>query len=239
MKTLMMIAICFLGLGTFAQDNSGAIKGQLIDTLTNEGIPYANVRVMLNGAPVGGVTDFDGKFMIKPLPSGTYDLICSHIEYGTRTLESIEVSTDKITFVDDIYMAEGNLIKGYEKIVFSRKLIDPDNVSRVSIDSKDIVKSPIKNNINKLAETLGGGVKVSDDGKQIYFRGSRNGNVIYLVDGVKIRGGSPSIPSSGIKSMAVYTGGVPAKYGDTTGGVIVVETKSYFDLYYASLRDKK
>jgi hypothetical protein len=29
----------------------------------------------------------------------------------------------------------------------------------------------------------------------------------------------------------VYTGGLPAKYGDTLGGVVVMETKGYFDLY--------
>jgi hypothetical protein len=33
----------------------------------------------------------------------------------------------------------------------------------------------------------------------------------------------------------VYSGGLPAKYGDTMGGVIVVETKSFFDMYYESL----
>jgi hypothetical protein len=31
--------------------------------------------------------------------------------------------------------------------------------------------------------------------------------------------------------MIVYAGGIPAKYGDAMGGVIVLETKSYFDLY--------
>jgi hypothetical protein len=29
--------------------------------------------------------------------------------------------------------------------------------------------------------------------------------------------------------MRVYSGGIPAKYGDCSGGVIVIETKSYFD----------
>jgi len=31
--------------------------------------------------------------------------------------------------------------------------------------------------------------------------------------------------------VAVYTGGVPAKYGDCTGGVVVIETKNYLSLY--------
>jgi outer membrane receptor protein involved in Fe transport len=32
-------------------------------------------------------------------------------------------------------------------------------------------------------------------------------------------------------SVSIYTGGLPAKYGDTTGGVVAVETKTYFDFY--------
>ena len=37
------------------------------------------------------------------------------------------------------------------------------------------------------------------------------------------------IPGIAVGSVKVYTGGIPAAYGDVTGGVIVVETKSYFD----------
>ena len=42
-----------------------------------------------------------------------------------------------------------------------------------------------------------------------------------------------SVPGVSIGALEAYTGGIPAKYGDTTGGVIVLETKSYFDLYNA------
>jgi len=66
---------------------------------------------------------------------------------------------------------------------------------------------------------------------QISIRGSRPGDVLYVVDGIKQRD-LHAIPGSAIGSMAVYTGGIPAKYGDTTGGVVIMNTKSYFDLYY-------
>ena len=32
-------------------------------------------------------------------------------------------------------------------------------------------------------------------------------------------------------SITIYTGGLPARYGDVTGGVVAIETKSYYDLY--------
>jgi len=49
------------------------------------------------------------------------------------------------------------------------------------------------------------------------------------VDGIKIQGGNMSVPGRGVGSVSLYTGGVPAAYGDFTGGVIIIETKSYSD----------
>ncbi|OFZ66875.1 MAG: hypothetical protein A3D92_13690 [Bacteroidetes bacterium RIFCSPHIGHO2_02_FULL_44_7] len=74
-------------------------------------------------------------------------------------------------------------------------------------------------------------VRMSDDG-ELMFRGARKGDMLYLIDGVKTSS-IGSVPGSAIGRMQIYTGGLPAKYGDTMGGVIVLETKSYFDLYNA------
>jgi len=51
-----------------------------------------------------------------------------------------------------------------------------------------------------------------------------------FLDGVKIAGAVPNIPPSAISSVSVYTGGLPARYGDVTGGVVVIETKSYAEM---------
>jgi hypothetical protein len=80
-------------------------------------------------------------------------------------------------------------------------------------------------------------IKVDDDG-QLMFRGARKGDMIYILDGIKSNE-VYSVPSCSINRMMVYTGGLPAKYGDTLGGAIVVETKSYFDLYRAYMSNQE
>ena len=70
---------------------------------------------------------------------------------------------------------------------------------------------------------------MTNDG-ELVFRGARKGDMLYLMDGVKTTS-IGNVPSSSIGRMMVYTGGLPAKYGDTLGGVVVMESKSYFDLY--------
>ncbi len=65
---------------------------------------------------------------------------------------------------------------------------------------------------------------------QLYFRNPRRVNFGYYVDGMRHGDSLRGVLGSSIGSIAVYVGGIPAKYGDYTDGVVVIETKSYFDL---------
>jgi hypothetical protein len=105
------------------------------------------------------------------------------------------------------------------------------------LTSKDIVHSANKFDIKALATSMSSEIKVDDDG-QLMFRGARKGDMIYILDGIKSNE-VYSVPSCSINRMMVYTGGLPAKYGDTLGGAIVVETKSYFDLYRAYMSNQE
>lgn len=235
MKSIITLAILFLSIGMFAQTTFGEIKGKVRDSSNNEFLPFVNVWVEANGNKIGAVTDINGKYTIKPLNAGKYSVYASFIGYRTTVIANVEVRPDQITFADDIALNEqGGEILPPVVIEATVRLIEAETHNKVSISSKAIRVSPVKTNINKLAGATGS-VQVSEDGNEVYFRGARSGDVIYLVDGVKIQGARPTIPSAGIQSLSVYSGGLPAKYGDTMGGVIVVETKSYFDMYYESL----
>jgi hypothetical protein len=108
------------------------------------------------------------------------------------------------------------------------KLID-GNLPVVSISAKEIDKSPMKFDIKGMVASMTSNVQQTADGSLV-FRGARKGDMIYMIDGVKTREAG-SVPGASIGRMMVYAGGLPAKYGDTLGGVVVMESKSYFDLY--------
>lgn len=232
MKTLITLVLSLIGIGLFAQSTFGEIKGKVFDKETHEAIPFANVYVMSNGKMVGAQTDFDGKYTLKPLPAGTYDIVVSYVGYSTTTITGNVVKPDQITFADDANLV--NEMLGPVVVEAKIRLIEAETHNKVTIGTKEIVLSPAKQSLADLAVATGS-VSTSPDGGEIYFRGSRAGDNIYLIDGVKVTGQTPRVPSSGIKSLSVYSGGLPAKYGDTMGGVIVVETKSFFDMYYESL----
>lgn len=71
--------------GYFSHYNSGALKGKIIDSQSNEPIPFANVILELNGSSYGGATsDFEGNYIIKPIPPGQYNLMVTYVGYNTH-----------------------------------------------------------------------------------------------------------------------------------------------------------
>ena len=94
------------------------------------------------------------------------------------------------------------------------------------------MKSPAKNDLKALIASRNSDIKVGSDG-QMMIRGSRGNNLISYIDGVKMNE-VQSVPSAAIGAITIYSSAIPAKYGDTTGGVIIIETKSYYDLWRAA-----
>lgn len=62
----------------------------------------------------------------------------------------------------------------------------------------------------------------SESINSISIRGARMDANAYYVDGVRVRG--IDVPNSMIGSVQLISGGIPANYGDVTGGVVLVNT---------------
>jgi Ca-activated chloride channel family protein len=80
------------------------------------------------------------------------------------------------------------------------------------------------NSQTPLIEGRTGGVNFADG--QLHNRGARSDANSYFIDGVKVIGNA-GIPHSAIQQINYYTGGLPANFGDVTGGVIDIRTTSY------------
>ena len=100
----------------------------------------------------------------------------------------------------------------------------------MTVTALQLKRSAIRRDPMKVISTYTPTVYRSPATGELYFKGSRSDAVAYYVDGVKMPSLAAVAPHS-IASYSVYTGGLPAKYGDVTGGVVAIETMSYFDLY--------
>lgn len=231
MKTLtnLLIVFLFTANGIYAQ--TGTIKGIIKDKETGEPIPGATVHIEIAGNMNGSATDGDGKFTIKPVNSGTYVVHASVIGYKKVDVKDVRITSDKITYVDvemEIAATEIDVFTVVE-VIHEVPLISKDEPHVQMLTAKDLKTNVNRNDPIKIATSLPG-VTLGANGKDVYVRGSRPSSTQFITDGMKSITGDIGIPGQAIGSIKVYTGGVPARYGDLAGGVIVVETKSYYDL---------
>lgn len=229
MKTRILIVV-LIGISSCLMAQSGEIRGNLFFEETGKPVELASISVVDGISGMGTMSDLDGSFKIKPLPPGVYNIEIYYMGLRTEKIVGIRVYSNQITFLDDLYMVqEANLIEGdFTVIRYKEKLIDPGLPSKMVVGSDKIIKMPGPKNAVSLAKNLQSDILVENN--QMIIRGSRPGSSAVFVDGVKVRDETSSVPAMMIGSVEVYTGGIPAKYGDVTGGVVIINTKSYFDL---------
>jgi hypothetical protein len=219
-KVCMIVMLCCMAGIAFSQ-GMGEIRGRVVDAGTNISIPGVNVYIKTGSNFHATVTDNNGDFVLKPLTPGTYNIEASHINYGKLQLV-IDVYSDGIARAGTLKMTEGHTLVG--PVITADPVIGYDAIPRMT--QKDFEKISDGKNIINLIPLMTSDVQSTEDG-EIYFRGARNNDFVYIIDGMVKHGGDANIPGIAIASMKVYTGGVPARYGDFTGGCIVIETQSY------------
>lgn len=208
-------------LSMFAQQ--GALQGTVRDKETKEAIPFANIVLENKGTQIGGTTsDFDGKYTIKPIPPGKYDLKATFVGYKTIQITGVQIAGDRISFQDLELESTIETLEQVEIFEYVVPLIQKDNTaSGASVTAEEISKMPNRS-ANAVATTVGG--VFSQDGERGSVRGARGDATATFIDGVRVIG-SGNVPQSAIEQVDVILGGVPAQYGDATSGIINVTTK--------------
>ncbi len=237
-NTLILIAGLALPAIGFGQ-NLGEIRGKVLDP-DGGPLPGAHVTTTVAGDQLGTTTDADGKFILKPIPPGLYGVRISFTGFEPMEMQGVEVVSDRATYLPETAMAflgslDTLVIYGHR---YKRPLITIDDPARMSLLAEEFKTDPNKRDPAKMIASNFSGVTPAPNGDGLYFRGSRTENMVSFLDGVKISGSVPRVPASAISSISVYTGGLPAKYGDVTGGVVVIETKTYSEMYEQARIDR-
>lgn len=220
-KTLLLFFFVFVSISVFAQT---ALKGKVTDPDTGEELPFATIQLFKEGTFVNGTTtDFEGNYYFSNIDPGTYDIQADFTGYQGIRLEGIPVTPGRTNVADvEISNAGGVILTEIVVTGYKVPLIEQDNTtSGQTVTSEQIRNLPTRN-INQIA-SIAAGASSADEGSEINFRGSRANATNYYVDGVRVS--ATSIPDSEIEALQVITGGVEARYGDVTGGIISITTK--------------
>lgn len=218
----MLFALLLAATGAIYAQN-GEIQGKVTDAKTGETVPFATVQLTVNGSLQAAQTDFDGYYSIKPLPAGAYDVKVTYVGYADQETRGVIVNSDKITFLDVKLSLDSEILEEVEIKAYKVPLMQADQTSTGStVTKEEIVNLPTRS-VNSIAANTAG-VYQKDEGGGINVKGSRSDATDVYIDGIKVRGGS-NLPQSSIEQLTVVTGGVPARYGDATGGIINITTR--------------
>lgn len=138
-------------------DGQSALQGSISDNETGEPIPFANVIIFKNGEMITGTTtDFNGRYTIKPIKSGYYDVKVSFVGYENIEMKGVILNSDQVTYQDFKIQSNALLLQEIQIVEYNTPLIDRDQRnSRNKVESKDIARMQARSS-NTKASTKGG-----------------------------------------------------------------------------------
>jgi len=235
----LLLSILFTASYGLAQTGLGTLKGSVADGDNKQPVAFCKVLLLQGGNVRGGATtDFDGKFQINSVAAGTYDVEFRNEAEGYQPFRQtgVIISSDKITFLENMVLSKAKEVKEIQEVrivAYKVPLIDKDGgASGATVTREDIARLPVRSAAG-VAQTVGG-VNSNEGTGEISVRGSRSDGTYFYIDGIKVRGSS-NLPKSAIEEVSVITGGVPANYGDVTGGIISVTTRGPSAKYFGSI----
>lgn len=204
MKLKLLFSYCFLGfLSSFAQ-NTGTIKGKIVDKTTNEPLPYINIVLKEDTKIVtGDVSKDDGSFSITKLPLKNYTVEFQFIGYVTL-VKKIDLTNTSTYNFGTLTLVEDTKVLQSVEVVGERSSMVQKIDRKVITVGKDLIASgttasEIMNNVPT--------VSIDPQTKEISMRG--NSNVRVLIDGkpsnVSVEQLLQQIPSASIKQIELIT----------------------------------
>lgn len=208
----------FISCMAFSQTS---IEGKVKDDGTGEPVIYAGVTIFKNGVLITGAeTDLEGNFMISDIQPGKYDVEVALLGYKTTRLEGVQCNAGQTRRLDITMETEGEILNEIVVKEYRVPLIEVDNTTTGTTITSDKIANLPQKQINAIVANSAG-VTTNDDGS-ISVRGSRSNETVTFIDGIRTTG---TIPQSEVEQIQLVTGGVEAKYGDVSGGIVSLTSK--------------
>ncbi|MFT6971243.1 MAG: outer membrane receptor for ferrienterochelin and colicin [Roseivirga sp.] len=228
---LFFIAIfCSFSSLVFGQ-GLGTIQGFVYDGQEKE--PLIGATIQLNGTSLGAVTDPNGFFVIKEVPTQTYNIEARFIGYQTQIKFNVIVrSAGNVDMIFSMAEIAGEL---GEVIVisspFPTKIESPNSIQNLS--REEIATYPGGNNdIAKVVQSLPGVSGSVGFRNDVIIRGGAPSENVYYLDGVEIpninhfatqgsAGGPVGLLNvSFIEDVTLSTSAFAARYDNALSGVL-------------------
>ncbi|XOV92704.1 MAG: TonB-dependent receptor domain-containing protein [Bacteroidota bacterium] len=235
-KSFLALMLSMAFSAVFGQN--GHLRGKIIDDEFGDALIGATI-VLENDQLKGTTADFNGDYSISLAP-GTYSVLVSYVSFATMTIKDIEIKADEVTSLDIRMKSD---LTELEAVVVSAEVVRDSETALLTVQKKsanvlDGISSQTfsKNGDNNLSAAIGRVTGVSvQDGKYVYVRGLGDRYTKTTLNGMNLPGLDPDnnsvqidlFPTSVLENVIVYKTFSPDLYGDFSGGLVNVETKSF------------
>lgn len=209
--------------------DTGALVGKAVDAKNDAEVAFANVLIYQAGTETmqdGGITNESGRFFVKDLPYGSYDVVVSFVGYTDTKKENITIDADnRVGRVGRVVLMTGTALETVEVTAEKSEIT-------FGLDKKTF-------NVEKQINATGGNAEdvlrnipsvTFDTDGNLSLRGTSNVRILINGKPSALTGAGRNavleqIPASTIKDVEVLTN-PNAKYDpDGTGGIINIITK--------------
>jgi outer membrane receptor protein involved in Fe transport len=221
-----------------AAQQTGAIAGVVVDGGNGETLPGANVS--LKETTVGTATDLNGRYKIKELEPGTYDVVFSFVGFQRKTVTGVEVTAGATTTLDVTLQPESRQL---DEVVVSAEVAKDSEAGLLkkrqkaaavsdAISAELMSQSGASSAADAMKKMTGASVT---DGKYVNVRGLGGRYTNAQLNGLELPTASADknavqfdlFSSNMLDNISTSKTFTPDQPGDFAGGLINLNTESY------------
>jgi hypothetical protein len=240
--------ILFLSLVSyFTYSQNAIIKGNVIEEKTGKTLP--GVNVIIKETKFSTITDLDGNYIIKNIPTGKYEIEFSYFGFQTKIVSEVVTTANETTDVNTSLIEKANVldevvitkIKAKAESVKSLLLMQKNNASvSDGVSAETIKKTPDKTTSDVLKRISGASIQ---DNKFVIIRGLNDRYNTAYINGAPLPSSEPDrkafsfdiFPSNMLDNLIITKTATPDLPGEFAGGVVQINTKSVSDKNFQSI----
>ena len=236
---LASLLVCILlGAGPANAQDTGTLSGIVVDAANGESLPGANISI--KGTTTGTATDLNGRYAIKGVAVGTYEVVFSFIGFQQKTITGVEIAAGETTKLD-VTLSE-QTAELDEVIVEAEASRESDagllkqraKAAAVSdaISAETIGKAAASSAADAMEKVTGASIT---DGKYVNVRGLGGRYVNTQLNGAELPSSDPDknavpldiFPAGLLENIVTSKTFTPDKPGNFTGGSVNLSTQSF------------
>jgi hypothetical protein len=221
---------------------TGSLTGVVTDQQTGEVLVGANILVI--GTTLGGVTDLEGKYIVRQVPLGTHTVRFSFIGYAAKAITGVQVSAGNPVRLN-VDLASAAVTTDEVVVTAQRQLATESAILSLRKKAGTIGDGMSMEQVRRTPDATAGdalrrvtGISIVDN-KFLFIRGVTDRYNATTLNGVSVTGTDPDVdkksfsfdmvPANLVENTMVTKTATPDLPGDFTGGLVQVNTLDFPD----------